>query len=267
MRLILVGCLLLLLFSCSGLEKAQHARVKKNNEVEEFIYRNHDEFFYETDEVVRVKREKYPWEEQYIGNLPKITKEYFRCKGKIANPEQVRIESGREIYVHDCGGIEKHSLPLHDNKEFIYPILIELLNYIQEKTHKRVVITSGHRCPQHNIYCDPYKSAVRSKHLIGAEVDFYVEGLEKQPNKVIQLIKNYYHEKSDYQKLIAYKQFFKGKNNSWHNKEIKISISEEEDLDNQHGYPYITVEVQYDLASKRPVYYNWQQAFNGYMRW
>ena len=58
---------------------------------------------------------------------------------------------------YDCGGPEKHSLPLREKKEFyLHSILIILLNYLQIQTGKRVVITCGHCCPEHNAYLDLY---------------------------------------------------------------------------------------------------------------
>ena len=63
---------------------------------------------------------QYPWEDSQPSNNIRITKEYFRCNGNSANP----LKLGKEP-LYDCGGKQKHSLPLQNNKEFIYPILIE----------------------------------------------------------------------------------------------------------------------------------------------
>ena len=124
------------------------------------------------------------------------------------------------------------SLPLLNNKEFIYPILIDLLNYIQDKSDKKVVITSGHRCPEHNAYIDSSKENQASKHMIGAEVSFYVKGLEDQPEKVIKLIQSYYQEKP---KICRFKRISRNLNAMrkiitnvssfpWMNKEIFVKL-------------------------------------------
>src|SRR5688572_14981430 len=151
--------LLFFLFSCSSEEP--------NRLTGEFIYREEGEYHFNPPRSQLARRDPYPWEEGKVGKFPKITKEFFRCKGSLLNPPKPDA---------DCGG--KHSLPLIHQKENVYSILIDLLNYLQQKTQKRVVITSGHRCPQHNTYVDPSARNQTSKHLIGAEVSFYVQGLE-----------------------------------------------------------------------------------------
>ncbi|MBI5274652.1 MAG: hypothetical protein HY860_06350 [Chlamydiales bacterium] len=264
--------LLLLLCACSGLEQSQNERIKRNNEVEEFIYRNDNEKVYPDVVWIVQEREKYPWEEEYLGTIPKITKEYFRCKGKSDNKEQIRYnKNSQPVYYHDCGGVEKHSLPLMDDKEFIYPVLINILNYIQQESNKRVVITCGHRCPKHNLYADKVDASQRSKHQVGAEVDFYVEGLERQPKQVIEMIQNFYQQDSFYKDKREFTHFFENKEKkNWYNKEIVVRLSEEDenrDFDNRHPYPYLTIEIKYDIITGKPLQYNWQKALNGYMRW
>lgn len=253
------------------MEKSQKEKLKRNNEVEELIYRNHTEKQYVVEPFRQQAREKYPWEEEYIGTLHKITKEYFRCRGRVDNSEIIRKNhQGIKLYYHDCGGIEKHSLPIREEKEFIYPILIDLLNYVQLKTQKRVVITCGHRCPKHNVYATEEGEAKYSKHMVGAEVDFYVEGMEKKPREIAKILTQYYLEEKKYQNQIHYQHFVSSSNKKLHNKEIEIRISDENenrDFDNKHGYPYLTIEVLYDFDQRRRVHYNWNQAFNGYLRW
>lgn len=171
-------------------------------------------------------------------------------------------QEGREpLRYYDCGGNERHSLPLKDGKEHIYPVLVNLLNQIQEKTGKRVVITCGHRCPQHNTYSDPSPFNRNSKHMIGAEVDFYVEGMEDEPMTIIALIQEIHNEEF---------QRYKGNSNvsipPWFNKEIFIKLyqrNEGRDFDNRHPYPYIGVQVRHDGDTQ--VSYSWEQAEN-YLR-
>ena len=177
---------------------------------------------------------------------------------------------GETIYCQDCGGLERHSLPLKEDKEFIYPILIDLLNYLQEKTRKKVVITCGHRCPLHNTYADVAKEATYSKHLIGAEVDFYLEGMEKKPFEVAQLIRAYYEGRpKEYSHFFRYqKRDSHVKTNPWYNKEIFLKVyapNEGRDLDNTHPYPYLSIQVRHD--GEKRVLCTWQDAFSGYMRW
>lgn len=238
--------ILSLLVGCSGLEKSEREKVRARNLTIRPIERQSDEFFFEKTDHPPKKRAPYPWEGRSVGGFPRITKEFFRCQGNLLNPPIQILQNGNVIYHLDCGGIEGHSLPLKEGKEFIYPILIDLLNHVQKETGKRVVITCGHRCPTHNLYADPSKQGRTSKHLVGAEVDFYVEGLEHSPQTVIDT-------------LLTFPQ----------NKEAVFTIvheSEGRDYDNNHPYPYITIEVRYDRESHRPVSYNWHQAHNGYIK-
>lgn len=235
----------------------------------EFIYRLHDEYLFVPPRPEKKAFPKYPWDNEIAQGIPKITKEYFRCKGCSLNPAKKIEKEGKVVTLSDCGGVNKHSLPLRDNKEFIYPILIDLLNYIQEKTGKKVIITSGHRCPEHNTYVDSSPSNSYSKHMIGAEVSFYVQGLEHQPERVINHLLSYYQGQPDY----VFKRYEKGDTNvsipPWYNKEVYIKLSmpcEGRNFDNQHPYPYISIQVRYDKDKQERVIYSWELANKNYFR-
>lgn len=243
----------------------------------EYIFRLHDESFVQVEPINILKRTAYPWEENWQCHYPKITKDFFRCRGSSLNPARI-IQKGKEtIRIYDCGGSQKHSLPLRNQKEFIYPILIDLLNYIQAKTGKRVVVTCGHCCPEHNTYLDPSPANQTSKHMLGAEVDFYVQGMEQQPNNVIELILSYYQEQFKYKGLKEFEEFKRyekeGKNlghSSCYNKEIFLKLlkkNEGRDFDNRHPYPYICIQVRHDWDLNEPVSYSWDKAFRNFHRW
>ena len=170
-----------LLASCSVSDQDQK-KMRKRNVKGEFLFRHDKEFFSTCLLPQQHPRENYPWEKTSFDIHLPITKGFFRCKGNSSNPPRILPQENKEpLRFFDCGGAQRHGLPLQEGKEFVYPCLIDLLNYVQQKTSKRVIITTGHRCPQHNLYCDPSKSNWGSKHPIGAEVDFYVEGLENKP--------------------------------------------------------------------------------------
>lgn len=207
----------------------------------------------------------YSWEERYVGRLPRINKEFFRCRGSYSNAPRDIQEGNRDKgqYV-DCGGSAQHGLPLKDEQEFVYPVLIDILNTLQEKTGKRVVITCGHRCPLHNSYADSSPSNRASKHMIAAEVDFYVEGMESQPEKIVELILKLYPEESFHRYT---KQDTNVRIQPWYNHEIFVKLyqrDEGRDLDNRHSYPYIGVQVR-SHEGKR-VSYTWEQATRYYRR-
>lgn len=273
-------CLSALFFlgACSGLERSEQEKLRRANAQGEFVHRTHDESHYPLETPMHQIREKYPWEMTYHGKHSKITKEYFRCKGSSLNPPHSdHKDPARPVNYFDCAGFQKHSLPLQQDREFIYPILIDLLNYVQSKTSSKVVITCGHRCPVHNAYADNSLYNQNSKHMIGAEVDFYVQGMESRPQEVIDLLMRYYQEMPLYQNDKHYAQFQrleKGKLNvstpPWYNKEILIKLymkSEGRDFDNRHPYPYISVQVRFDRERNENVTCSWQKAFNGYKRY
>lgn len=224
--------ILTLAFSCSSSEDAASDLARMQNTTGEYIYRNHNEYLFKIEPPIKSKPSLYPWESP---SSNKITKEYFRCKGSSLNPPRNIQQKEKTERIFDCGGAQKHSLPLCNNKEFIYSILIDLLNYIQDKSGKKIVITSGHRCPEHNTYVDSSKDNQYSKHMIGAEVSFYVQGWEDTPDKVIKLIQIYYLETSKYSGLKEFQEFKRyEKDNTgvstppWMNKEIFVKLFKKE---------------------------------------
>lgn len=221
------------------------------------------------------KRQIYPWQTNQTSNFPTITKEHFRCRGSILNPPRItQNPNAATMRLYDCGGKDKHSLPLKNGKEYIYPILTDLLNYIQEKLKRRVIITSGHRCPEHNTYVDPSVENQSSKHLIGAEVSFYVQGMEDYPEAVLEPIFQYYVTK--YDSASEYRTFcrYQGKTNTttppWFNKEIFVKIfraHEGRNQDNRHPFPYIAIQVRHDLEENKKINCNWNLANKNYLRY
>jgi hypothetical protein len=267
----------LLLASCSGMQQSEQEKLRRQNAKGEFVHRLHHEFRYVLETPEHRVREKYPWEMAYIGKHPKITKEHFRCKGSSLNPPHIdHKDPYRPANYFDCGGCQKHSLPIRGDKEFVYPILIDLLNYVQAKTGCKIVVTCGHRCPVHNAYVDNSIHNQNSKHMMGAEVDFCLQGMEQRPEEVVKVLMNYYQEMSIYKGDKQYQEFQrlnKGELNvstlPWYNKEIMVKIylkNEGRDLDNRHPYPYISVQVRFDRELNENVVCNWSKAFNGYRR-
>jgi len=256
---LLLFALILSLMGCSGLEQSEQTRIRKFNEKGEYIYRESDEHQFDVAPPRRQAPEYYPWEGDYTGSFPKITKEFFRCKGSTQNPARlITKENGEKERLFDCSGA--HSLFVVDEQEFVYPILSELLNRVQKETGKRVVITSGHRCPKHNTFADESKENRTSKHMIGAEVDFYVQGMEEEPKKIIEILLNYYKKGKEFEGKEKYQEFklYHGPTNvsitPLFNKEVFIKHfqkNEGRDLDNRHSFPYISIQVRYDRDSQK----------------
>ena len=262
--------------SCSS-SKRDEKQLKKKNAKAEYIVRRHDTRFFPIFTPKKQTRDLYPWEDGKIDNISKITKDFFRCKGSSLNPtifDDKSIE--KPLAYEDCQGASKHSLPIINKKENVYPILIEILNFLQSKTRKRVVITSGHRCPKHNSYCNSSKENRTSKHLIGAEVDFYIQGLEEKPEEVVDLILSFFKENKRYLGKKEFTDFLRYENETnvcvkpWYNKEVFVKLFQKEegrDFDNRHPYPYISIQVRYDRDTKERVVYSWEKANTGYLRW
>lgn len=267
---------IILLLLLSGCSSSSDEQPRQPNQKAEFIYRVHNEHHFPIEIPKLQKQTPYSWERGMNGNYPRITKEYFRCKGSSLNPVRSHLAKESLERFYDCGGSSKHSLPLRDGKEFIYPILIDLLNYIQTKTEKRVVITCGHRCPEHNSYSDPSISNQYSKHMIGAEVSFYVQGMEELSEKIIQLCQDFYKTNPDYSNKKEYTEFkVYEKEDTYvstppvYNKEIYIKLykkKEGRDFDNRHPYPYISIQVRHDREKDERVIYSWKEANQNYLR-
>lgn len=252
-RLFLLACLAGLVFSCSCEKRAGKNRKAKA----EYILRKDGSSFYPAGPLQRRVREDYPWEKNKLYSLPKITKDFFRCKGSLMHPPIVDASDPERIVTFkDCSG--RH---LFGSQPGVYPILVDLLNFLQTKTCKKAVITSGYRCPEHNQYIDRSIWGRNSKHLIGAEVDFYVEGYEEKPEKIVQLLMDFYqskryHKKKEYQIFSRYEKKTNVTEKPWFNKEIFIKLykaSEGRNFDNRHPYSYLSVQVRYDCESKKRV--------------
>jgi hypothetical protein len=268
--------LLFLLFclSCFDVKQAQKEQLKQQNARKDRIHRLSHERHYLEEPLLAQNRDPYPWELGYTGLHPPVTKECFRCKGSGKNPCKIK-EGGKEI--QDCKGVQGHSLPINGKKEFVYPILIDLLNYLQQKTNCPVVITCGHRCPDHHAYVDSSIYNMHSKHMIGAEVDFYLLGMEEKYQEVIDLIFRYYKETECYKGRSEYENFVRLDSVKvdvttapWYNKEILIKLyqkGEGRDAENQHPYPYLSLQVRFDREKNEKVTYSWDRAFHGYMRY
>lgn len=254
-----------LLYGCSGLERSEQEKIRKVNAKADVIFRHEDEKFCSIETPKHRVREPYSWENTITGEHPTISKEYFRCRGQLKNPPRIIDNGAIKTAYYDCGGYDKHSLPIREDKEYIYPILIELLNHVQRITKKKVIITCGHRCPAHDGYAQFAKEHSLSKHLIGAEVDFYVQGMESEPEAVVEILKKYYERHTDRE----YNAFIR-MNREEGNKEVSFKIYKKEegrDFDNHHPYPYITIQVKYDKELNKKVICNFNEATKCYLRW
>ena len=266
--MILLVILCIALISCSSEQPLHEAS-------SEYIYRKDGERRLNLGPLKKASKKKYPWTSS-SESLPFITKDYFRCKGSSLNPpipHQIRGKDADPL--RDCDGAGKHSLPLRGNQEFIYPILIDLLNHIQAMTQKMVIISSGHRCPMHNTYIDPAPKNAPSKHTIGAEVDFYVRGFENKPERIVQMIQEYYRANPKYAQQKEYLEFQRFEKNTdvsckpWYNKEIFIKLyssTEGRNGDNRHSYPYIAIQVRFCRDRNLRVNYSWEEAQRLYQR-
>jgi hypothetical protein len=258
--------LLFILFYVTGCDSQEQESAIQG----EYIYRKSQDVRLQEIRHSLKQPPSYPWQRGKKESLHPILKEHFRCKGSSLNPPKIIRENEKEKGRHtDCGGSDKHSLPIRNGKEYIFPILIELINQIQEVTKKQVVITSGHRCPDHNSYIDSSAQNQGSKHLIGAACDFYVKGYENNPEAIVKIIQDFYKRQARYAKqsdYIEFKRFEKPTNCSlapWYNKEIFVKVfkaTEGRDDDNRHHHPYISLQVRFDRDRNVPLTFTWTDA-------
>lgn len=85
--------------SCSSQEESDGERLRKQNQKGEYIYRTQNEHRFIAEDPKPKLRELYPWEASLSGKFPKITKEFFRCKGSVLNPPRVFQKKGRSQLV------------------------------------------------------------------------------------------------------------------------------------------------------------------------
>ena len=112
--------------------------------------------------------------------------------------------------------------------------------------------------------------------MIGAEVSFYVQGLENAPQTIVNLLMDFYKDNPKYKNSKEYTEFLryeKGNSNvsipPWYNKEVFIKIfnkSEGRNYDNRHPYPYISIQVRHDRDINEKVTYSWDLATKNYLR-
>lgn len=98
--------------------------------------------------------------------------------------------------------------------------------------------------------------------MIGAEVDFYVEGVDAQ--ELIPILQSYYEE--------PFQRYTKNNLNvrtpAWYNKEVFIKLylpDEGRDKDNQHTLSYIGIQVRHDRDKNQPVRFE-AQLSEAYLR-
>ena len=221
-------------------------------------------------------RKPYPWETISPHNHPRITKDFFRCQGMSLNPIRSIEHRGESIRLEDCGGADAHGLPLSGEEEWIPQILLELLNYIQDQSEKRVVITCGHRCPKHHQYVLQTPYAKPSKHLMGAEVNFYIQGLEDKPEAAVRLVQKFYQEDPETRDQAEYTTFERYEKSDtdvstkpWFNKEIFMKLYlpfEGRNFDNRHPYPYLSIQVRYDRKKNKRLLFHWGAAEKNFLR-
>ncbi|NGX31742.1 MAG: hypothetical protein K940chlam8_01123 [Chlamydiae bacterium] len=237
------------LVSCTS--KTSLSELKKQHEKKETILRkSHDKSIF-VSQLKQTPAPTYAWSTQFS----KITQAHFECKGSFLNPSK-KLDNGETLF--DCNGKRSHSLPVINDEEWIAPILLTLLNTIQETTERDVIITSGHRCPQHHRYCTN-NTDLYNKHQIGAKVAFYVKGYEYQPQKILDLIFAFYEKK-----FMRYQKETNVSTLPWYNEEIYIKLYNQDEgrnEDNQHPYPYISIQVRKDLATNKNISYDYKTAY------
>jgi len=265
-----VSALLLLASSCSTDNVAALPSFKG-----EYINREKGESRIDLSKPQKTVADKYPWE-RITPSLPLLTKEHFRCKGCYINPSKMVVKWGQEELCRDCDGIDGHSLPIKDDREFIYPVLIQMLNDVQQHLGAHVCITSGHRCLDHHTYATDGFGKVNSKHMIGAAVTFYVQNFENTPEVVVDALQACYQKKSPaaFESTdVAFQRWDLDKTDvstpPWYNKELFIKIyrsHEGRDGDNNHSYPFISLQVRYDRDRKDKVLTPDEKGINVYWR-
>lgn len=130
------------------------------------------------------KNPTYQWEKQYP-SFPSFTKYSLRCPG--TNTEQNVLPHKK------CLGALHHGLPLYNGKEYIYPKLIALLNFLQIENNEKIIIIRGHVCPK--VFSLLNTQEQNTKYLIGAIVK--ISSKINWEKKLPSLIKKFYDNKKE----------------------------------------------------------------------
>lgn len=238
-----------------------------NQEVGEYLFREEKELYAPLSPLKERILAPYPWQSKNPDELSPITKYHLRCRGTITRPLK-KAKSG-EVYLEDCNGSLAHSLPIKNGQEYVAPILLTLLNYLQQTLKKPVVITSGHCCPTHQKYLMGSPHITPSKHLTGEEVRFYVKDFEEKPYQVLTQIQKFYSNEGPL--LRNFERYPLSKTDvstePWLNKEIFIKFfktHEGRNEDNQHPYPYFSIQVRWDRSKNEWISVNWKEVESYY---
>lgn len=232
---------LLLLVGCTDLKTVKEEEIRRKNATSEPLVRRLEDVRFPIFIPLKKTREAYPWESKTERLVP-LTADDLRCKGNHEHPPRYLpvLEGG----VHEVQDCHPHSLPQAEGADVYSKLLLDKLNLIQRELGKKVTITSGHRCPVHNLYCNPMGTAVFNKHLVAARVDFIVQ--TDSPEEVVEVLRRHSKEK-----LVQ-----AGDKMQWNSSELSIKWTRGLDLrdfDNRHNLPYFTLEdnqmpLTWDLA-------------------
>lgn len=252
------------LVGCSGLEQSEQEQIRKVNAKVDPITRFSDEHFYQISFPEKKTEKRAGLKES--SSIKKIDKEHFRCKGSLSNKPVVSLE-GKTL--NDCEGAYKHSLPIRREKEFIYPALIEVLNFIQNRLSKKVVVLSGHRCIDHLRYVKQDYTPLSFKSLVGAEVRFYVEGAENQLDSIVSAIFSYYDLFFPKDKqMVSFTS--SPENKVYENKELIVRLIEPnhpEIEEHALSFPYCQIELKFDRELNKKISAKLEDGLSAYYRW
>ena len=191
-------------------------------------------------------RPSYPWDPM-LSNTPRINKYHFCCRGSIEHP----VYQTDKGWFSDCAGGQVHSLPLREDEEWISPVLIVLLNDLQDYFQTTAQVQCGHCCPIHYRYrIEKGERAVR-RHMIGAAVDFTLK--HKSVDDVIPYLIERVNLYSSHP-LSSIDPAYAQAPSAWKNKHFKIHT-----LDNysQEKSKAIRIEVFHDPILDENIRFQW----------
>lgn len=258
-----ICCVVLCLFtSCSGMQESERYQLRRANETRVQI--SNVEYRPCSNKVnckqdYNVDALTYPWEISLPCGIESITINDFRCKGSVSHKKKASKGRSTSVYIMDCNS-ESHSLPLRGGKEYVFPVLIDMCNYVQQELKSCVKIAAGHRCDAHSRYQLASLRNVGSRHRACALVTLYVENCSDTPEKVVDSIASFLASdcyKRDNIFKTSCKYIHQGtKNARLTSKEFDVGIASQEALqDSEHlSAPYyITIKVLYDYEAKSSV--------------
>lgn len=146
----------------------------------------------------------------------------------------------------DCRGLAEHGLPLIGGKQTLYPHLMEVVWWIQQRCSGATIVR-GHICYRHFLGLQQRKIAAPLAHVVGAAV--VLGGVETA--QIVTTLNHYYQQQETATMGLLCRH-----GRGWRNKELHV----------QEHAEGVLIRLHYDSASQSTINPTVQQAIRSYIK-